>query len=780
LRDWGIEELRDWGIEGFPSYTTQGMKSGSNKKSNIFFRVQGISLKWKLLIPFLLFSCVGTVVLAYIGLNSQQSLIRQEEKREIRDLYRLFLTRIGHKGEQALSMATIIAEDVRVQQLLAERDIVNLMVYVGPVYDRLKTEFGIKQFHFHIPPGKSFLRVHSPVDSGEMISYRKAIMDVMKSGRGIATFEWGLNGLGIRGVVPVYYKGRLVGSFEIGYPFGKPFLEDLKKTWGPDITVFEKKSRDKFLLIATTMDHVDPRCPVVHMNGSIQDKPIVLIAPPDHPASSILVGSIKDYFGDVIAVVEIDADRTKIIERLERTQNLMITFGGAGILISFALIWVVAVLFTRPIEEIVKRAREIAEGKREARLRPRPNDEIGRLTQSLNIMLDSLKERRRQIQQYARTLERKVEERTADLVFSEEKYRTLVDNLPLCVYRILSDGTTEFVNPYFTDKLGYTAEEVVSERGFWEKHIWECSREDAEVIWQQLRKEGTGFRVERVVKDKEGRSYTFIDHAIPAKDDAGRLKWLDGIMMDISMLKRLQEMALRTEEIKVLGEISSRFAHEMRNPLVTAGGFARRLRDSLPEHDRHREFADIIVQEVARLEYILKVILSSIEPFTLSMSEVDLNQVIDASLQAVKDTMIRKNIQLRRSLAASPAKIQADAGMLEKALDNILKHSVLYMREGDTLNVSTKTGHDTVSAIIRYPGEGLAKDDMEQFFFPRFTGTDDIAVHELPLAKVIIHRHGGRVDVFRETQDIMLKIEIPRIPASQQESRGESPQESPS
>jgi len=44
---------------------------------------------------------------------------------------------------------------------------------------------------------------------------------------------------------------------------------------------------------------------------------------------------------------------------------------------------------------------------------------------------------------------------------SEEKYRTLVDNLPLCVYRILCDGTTEFVNPYFTDKLGYTAEEIV-------------------------------------------------------------------------------------------------------------------------------------------------------------------------------------------------------------------------------------------------------------------------------------------------------------------------------
>jgi PAS domain S-box-containing protein len=507
------------------------------------------------------------------------------------------------------------------------------------------------------------------------------------------------------------------------------------------------------------------------------DEPIILIAPADHPASSILVGPIKDYFGDVTAVVEIEADRTEIIERLARTRNLMVAVGGIGILISFTLIWVVAILFTRPIEEIVKRAREIAEGRREARLRPRPNDEIGRLTQSLNTMLDSLKERRRQIQQYARTLERKVEERTADLVFSEEKYRTLVDNLPLCVYRILRDGTTEFVNPYFTDKLGYTAEEVVSQRGFWERRIWGCSAEEAEAIWHELKRDGKGFRVERVVKDKEGRKYTFIDHAIPAKDDAGNLKWLDGIMMDITMLKRLQEMALRTEEIKVLGEISARFAHEMRNPLVTAGGFARRLRDSLPEDDRHREFADIIVQEVARLEYILKVILSSIEPFTLSMSEVDLNQLLHGSLQTVKDAVIARNIHLETSLSSSPAKIQADPGMLEKAFDNILKHSVLSMREGGGLCVSTKTGHDTVSTLIRYRAESLAEDDLEQFFFPRFTGKDETVVHELPLTKIIIHRHGGKIDVFREDQDVVLRIEIPLISLSQTEGDGGSSEE---
>ena len=737
------------------------MNRHANKMSDFLFRIQGISLKWKLLIPFLAFSFVGTMVLAYIGLNSQQELIRQEEQKEIRDFYQLFLTRIGHKGDQALSMATIVAADSGVQESLSLMDPEALLSYVLPLYEQLKSNFGILQFHFHIPPGKSFLRVHAPSASGEMIAYRNAIMDVMKSGRGIATFEWGPSGLGMRGVVPVYHKDVLVGSFEIGYPFGKPFLEDLKKSWGPDITVFEKKSEHNYLPVATTMEEVEPSCPLEHLSAPLENGPVILIAPASHPSSSILVGPIKDYFGDTLAVVEVQADRTEIIRRLARTRNLMIIVGSAGILVSFALIWVVAALFTRPIEEIVHRAREIAEGKREARLKLRPNDEIGRLAQSLNSMLDSLKERRQQIHVYARTLERKVQERTADLVFSEEKYRTLVDNLPLCVYRILWDGTTEFVNPYFTDKLGYTAEEIVREKGFWEKNIWGCTQEEGERIWQELRKDAKGFRVERNVKDKEGRNYTFIDHAIPAKDESGRLKWLDGIMMDITMLKRLQEVALRTEEIKVLGEISARFAHEMRNPLVTAGGFARRLRDSLPEKDKHREFADIIVEEVARLEYILKVILSSIEPFSLSMSEVDMNELLRSSIQTVQDELIERGLHLKESVSPSPAKIQGDAGMIEKAFHNILRHSVLSMQEGDTLFVSTRREHDNLLITIHYRAEKLAEDDVEQFFFPRFTGKDESVVHELPLTKIIIHRHGGKIDVFREGEEVVLKIELP-------------------
>jgi nitrogen-specific signal transduction histidine kinase len=73
-------------------------------------------------------------------------------------------------------------------------------------------------------------------------------------------------------------------------------------------------------------------------------------------------------------------------------------------------------------------------------------------------------------------------------------------------------------------------------------------------------------------------------------------------------------------------------AHEIRNPLSSAGGFARRLRDSLPEHDPRRRLAQIIVEEVTRLENFMKVLLSSMRPIELSLGEVDVNDLLDAWL----------------------------------------------------------------------------------------------------------------------------------------------------
>jgi hypothetical protein len=70
-------------------------------------RIKSIGLKWKILIPFLCFAFAGTIILSYIGLTSQQRLIKMEEKEGMTHFYGLLLEEVNHKETEALSLATL-------------------------------------------------------------------------------------------------------------------------------------------------------------------------------------------------------------------------------------------------------------------------------------------------------------------------------------------------------------------------------------------------------------------------------------------------------------------------------------------------------------------------------------------------------------------------------------------------------------------------------------------------------------------------------------------------
>ncbi|MBW1771973.1 MAG: PAS domain S-box protein [Deltaproteobacteria bacterium] len=729
----------------------------------IIHRLGSMSLKWKLMIPFLFFAFTGTTLLVLVSLTSQQQMIKDEEKKEISLYYDRFLEKIYEKKTLALSLATLIAENPEVQRLLAMRDREALNRLLDRAYRRLAAEYDIEQFHFHIPPATSFLRLHDPKAFGDdMGLQRKTIPWSLKHGTPVGGLEWGKAGFGIRGVVPVFYDGKTVGTVEIGHSLGKAFLKRLQRRWGVDLTIYKTGGANSHRPLAGTGSMVDDFPENDQLEIDRIKQPTILIAPEGYSGKSFLFGPVKDFSGTVVAVVQISRDRSEIRNRLDEARHLMVLVGLAGICMSFFLTYLVAIFFIHPIESIVKEAQDIAAGDRESQLEPRRADEIGALTQALNTMLAALKRRQQVIKDYARTLEGRVQERTTDLVASEEKYRTLVENVPLIVYRILEDGTTEFINSYLTEILGYSIEEAVGDKKFWREKIIGKESMASGDVFEACFQRGEVSRVERSVKDKNGRRYTFIDHAIPAKDPHDRVPWVDGIMLDITELKKLQARALRSEEIRVLGEISAGMAHEIRNPLITTGGFARRLRDALPENDPHRKLAQIIVEEVSRLEHFLKVLLSSISPFDLSLTEVDVTGILEFWEDRLQDVIEERRIRVVMEHSENIPKIRADKEKLTQAFGSIFKHAAVSMPSGEDLHISTSREGDQVMVTFRHNVVRLSEDDLEKFFFPHVENEPAWTVEDLPLSKIIIHRHGGTVDLAREGEGpLIMSIRFP-------------------
>jgi len=714
-------------------------------------KIHDISLKWKLLIPFLFLSFVGTTALILLGLNTQRKIIENQEKKKLSDYYQAFSDQVEDRENSALSLAYQVAKSPIVQEAFARKDTRALIDLLLPSYEVLKDKFDVKQFHFHTKPATSFLRLHRIYQSGEaMASFRHTITKVEETGQGIAGLERGTTGFGVRGVVPVFYQDEFIGTFEIGYSVERPFLDSLKRRYDMDLALLIPiHGTGGFYTLTASLASLQISSDEICGRVFRTQNPEILISPPDATGLALFLGPLKDFYGRSIGVVEISVDRSATLAELAENRIEMFAVMVAALLFSsIVIVWVVTI-FLRPVRDIVAAAREIAAGERVRGISVPVRDEIGTLASSLNDMLESLNRARQEIQEYCITLEERVEARTQELVAEKEKYEALVENAPLIVYRIEPDGTTVYVNRVVEEILGYTPTEVIADREFWTRI---AHPEDQQKIAKPLRAclgEGKEFLVEYRGIHNSGLEVFLLNHAIPLIDQQGKVQAVDGIIVDVSERKRLQEKIIQTEELKTLSNISARLAHEIRNPLTSAGGFARRLLKEMDPKDAQRSKVEIIVKEVGRLEHILKMILSYIRPVTLEFSDVDLNKVLQEAISGSEDKFGSQGIKLDVQLDEELPVIRADRSHLRNALETILKNVCSHMPEQSCLRVST-TYNGAAVVQLSYPALHVADDDTEHFFYPFVSDKLGEADLQVPLTKVVIHKHGGVISITRD------------------------------
>ncbi|WP_051185198.1 PAS domain S-box protein [Desulfatiglans anilini] len=377
-----------------------------------------------------------------------------------------------------------------------------------------------------------------------------------------------------------------------------------------------------------------------------------------------------------------------------------------------------------------------------------------------------LLERRRaeeELRRHRDHLEELVRERTADLIESEEKYRTLVENVPLVVYRVSLDGKVLFVNHFVTEIFGYSPAEIFRCPALLLKDCV-CS-EDLEIV-KELREKtlhkGQEFLAEYRIRHKKGHVVYVMDHAIPFESPDGRIKGADGIIMDVTSRIKLREELVRAEEQKTITEVSARLAHEIRNPLVSAGGFARRLLASMDQHDPNRAKVEIIVKEVRRLETILRMILNYLQPVKLYLSKNDPNGLVENALNAVESELRESGVAVRLDLSPDVPEITVDRLQIELVLETLIKQAINQIKDGGELFIGTTAAEGVLKLVMKYPVKHVSRDDVEHFFYPFISSEKAYDTADLPLSKIVINKHGGDIDVRLEKPDtLVLRILMP-------------------
>ncbi len=229
-------------------------------------------------------------------------------------------------------------------------------------------------------------------------------------------------------------------------------------------------------------------------------------------------------------------------------------------------------------------------------------------------------------------------------------------------------------------------------------------------------------------------------------------------------LKDARERLLHGERLAAIGEMAANLAHELKNPLITIGGFAGRLLKSLPDETREHQYADTIVSEVSRLEKMLAEILAFSRKPTICFCVCDLEEIIQECLASCAATFEDHNITVSFSCEARPWKVSGDAHQLKQVFLNLILNACDAMPDGGKLILAlerTSLGKEMIVATVEDTGGGIPEHMFQQIFNPFFTTKHHGTGLGLAIANRIILNHFGSIEAHNSGQGAVFKITLP-------------------
>jgi signal transduction histidine kinase len=204
-----------------------------------------------------------------------------------------------------------------------------------------------------------------------------------------------------------------------------------------------------------------------------------------------------------------------------------------------------------------------------------------------------------------------------------------------------------------------------------------------------------------------------------------------------------QETLMRMERLSVMGETSAIVAHELRNPLVAIGGFARTLMRNLDEDDPNRQFANIISSEVGRMETIIHDLLDFIRPKKRLRKEVLVDRIVAEAADRFQAELEEKGVRLEMDLKSDGLALALHPGEIQQVVQNYIVNAMQAQPEGGLIEVRSRLVEGGVRIEVRDDGPGFAEDVGEKLFSPFFSTKTTGSGLGLTICAQIIKSHGG-------------------------------------
>ncbi|UCB48047.1 MAG: PAS domain-containing protein [Deltaproteobacteria bacterium] len=319
----------------------------------------------------------------------------------------------------------------------------------------------------------------------------------------------------------------------------------------------------------------------------------------------------------------------------------------------------------------------------------------------------------------------------------------VVENMPIGLLAIDTDKRIVSFNQTAEWVLQVRAHEVLGKKA-------------DEILPRQLECLTGELETEEEVIEKEIECPVANGRRIPMDVSVSRLEDDDGTSMghiilfrDLTEIQELKREVERTQRLASLGRLAAGIAHEIRNPLSSIKGFATYFRERYRDVPEDQKTAEIMVQEVERLNRVIGQLLEFARPMSVRKQPTSIQTVIQHSLKMIERDAQAKNISIRTNLSPEIQQVSIDPDRMNQVFLNLYLNGIEAMEDGGTLSVELHPDQDEnqIKIAVSDTGTGINKEDLVHVFDPYFTTKQSGTGLGLAIVHKIIESHKGEVKV---------------------------------
>ncbi len=350
------------------------------------------------------------------------------------------------------------------------------------------------------------------------------------------------------------------------------------------------------------------------------------------------------------------------------------------------------------------------------------------------------------------------------LVESEQRYRSLMNNLPGVAFRCRVDAhwSMLFVTPSIRELTGYDADAFITGQTHMSQLIQREDEAHIDLVIQQAIASRSAYSLEYRIRHSSGRTVWVLDQGSFTFDDHGVPQWIDGVLVDVTeryeYVDRLRQAKREAEQAAQAKQaFMANMSHEIRTPMNAIIGFSEVLLDDVLS-DAQRKHLGLINSSARSLMHLLNEVLDSAKlekgKLALESRPFSLHSLADTVVSTFSLQASQKSLALLMTLdeALAPAYI-GDEARIRQVLHNLVGNAVKFTEQGSvTLSVSN-VGTNQVKFDVIDTGIGIPAERLDVIFRPfeqadasttrRFGGTG----LGTTISKQLVELMGGNIDV---------------------------------